>query len=66
MSMETNTATNTYSSTCRYCSTTVTWSEEANMPTDGNGMICCDGCYDEATGYGAYPDEGEGRVAKSI
>ena len=50
------TATNTDQDTCRYCGTTVTWSEAANMPTDGNGMICCDGCYNEATGYGAYPE----------
>lgn len=46
------------SSTCRYCGTTVTWSGEANMPTDGNGMICCDGCYNEATGYGEFAEEG--------
>lgn len=44
------------SSTCRYCGTTVTWSEEATIPTDGNGLICCDGCFNEATGYGAYPE----------
>lgn len=49
----------THTDTCRCCGTTVTWPHDptegggrhTNMPADGNGLVTCDDCYDDATGY---------------
>lgn len=50
--METTTTTTTnHTDNCRGCGTEVTWTDEADRPTDAAGLIACNDCYDDTTGY---------------
>ena len=42
----------TYTGPCDFCRDEQTWTEESGIPTDGNGDIVCNQCYNDDTGYG--------------